>query len=845
MLLILFSISLCFSWVSPDTDSFTVLYTGTSGIPDHPEFVGVAMLNEVMLSYYDSDTMQMASRQQFITDYLNVENWDYLNRLGKERYDVMKKTFNTITKGTNHTAGFHILQWIRTVNVTEDGSVLRLMRFGFDGNDYISLEPDRMRWVATNPNAVKIKEKWNLDESWNKHWEWQLEEELVGLLKKYLQVGKEYLRRRVQPEVFISRSDPNSQYKPLTLSCLVTGFYPVDIEVSWLRNGEVMSETLSSGVRPNHNGTHQIQKEIEINAGDEDQYSCQIEHSSLAESKLFQWEIPENGVGHSQLGIIIGLVIAALLAIFGIIGTIIWKWQRRDSPSVTYTTAQTSDVSVPAACVSQAKRQAFLLSTFGIKAYRLIQSLTAPNDPDLKNVDEFVDLYEEKQREFSISLNKLKDESAEKTQQCSIVQEAANKYKKETEGLKNQLEQGEWIPRMLLILFSISLCFSWVSPESHSLRYYYTTMLNSGDLPEFIHAGVLDGVQITYYDSHSKKDVPRQPWMNSSLQQEYWDQETQRLVDREKLSLANVKIATRRTHSDKNGLNFLQYTSGCEVSDDGTVSGVRQYAFNGRELISFDLEHATWFAVSPYAESSQNKWNSNKADNMYKKQYTKKMCVDWLNTYLGYGANTLNRKVVPELIVYDTKSLDGQNLNLHCLVTGFYPQSINVIWYTDGKPLFKSQSTGIRPNHDGTYQIRVHFQTKPGDSRNHVCRVLHSSFSGAMERPWVKGGASGVIIAVALLVLFIVLVVAGFFCWKRQQEVKEKFGWCFGVASKSDGSVAESSNSRQPLQSSPVDKMIGSGGTLVSIPADTPSSNAITESIQQPLFQQSDQGSTK
>ena len=93
----------------------------------------------------------------------------------------------------------------------------------------------------------------------------------------------------VQPEVFISRSESNSQYKPLTLSCLVTGFYPVDIEVTWLRNGEVMSETLSSGVRPNHDGTHQIQKEIEINAGDEDQYSCQIEHSSLAEPKLHQW----------------------------------------------------------------------------------------------------------------------------------------------------------------------------------------------------------------------------------------------------------------------------------------------------------------------------------------------------------------------------------------------------------------------------------------------------------------------------------------------------------------------------------------------------------------------------
>ncbi|XP_041068261.1 BOLA class I histocompatibility antigen, alpha chain BL3-7-like [Carcharodon carcharias] len=225
--------------------------------------------------------------------------------------------------------GIHTLQCIGSVEITEDGSIKRSMQFGFDGKDYISLEPDRMRWVATNHFAVKMKEKWDSDKSWNKYWQIHLQEECVQYL----------MRNLCSPEVFISRSDPNSQYKPLTLSCLVTGFYPVDIEVSWLRNGEVMSETLSSGVRPNHDGTHQIQKEIEINAGDEDQYSCQIEHSSLAETQFYQWEIPENSARRSHLGMIIRLV-AALAAVLLIIGIIIRKRQERDSPSVTYTTAQ-------------------------------------------------------------------------------------------------------------------------------------------------------------------------------------------------------------------------------------------------------------------------------------------------------------------------------------------------------------------------------------------------------------------------------------------------------------------------------------------------------------------------
>ncbi|XP_038671287.1 class I histocompatibility antigen, F10 alpha chain-like [Scyliorhinus canicula] len=189
--------------------------------------------------------------------------------------------------------GVHTFQWIMIVEITEDGSIKRLMRVGLDGKNYITFEPNSIKWVAINHFAVKTKEKWNSDQH----------------LNRCLQAGTEYFGQKVQPEVFISRSEANSQYKPLTLSCLVTGFYPVDIEVTWLRNGEVMSETQSSGLRPNHDGSHQIQKEIEINAGDEDQYSCQIEHSSLAEPKLHQWEFPGNSGGYSYMGIMIGCYI--------------------------------------------------------------------------------------------------------------------------------------------------------------------------------------------------------------------------------------------------------------------------------------------------------------------------------------------------------------------------------------------------------------------------------------------------------------------------------------------------------------------------------------------------------
>ncbi|XP_072406456.1 class I histocompatibility antigen, F10 alpha chain-like isoform X2 [Chiloscyllium punctatum] len=353
MLLILFSISLCFSRVSPDANTFSVIFTAVSGIYDMPEVIGIAMVNGIQIDYFDTKLNQTIPKLQFMADSFGVEYWKYITSLVKTESDIAKQVLDTMMKSTNQTTGIHIFQWIRSVEMNEDdkvrkSSTKRSMRFGFDGEDYISLEPDRMRWVASNDKAVKIKEKWDSDESWNKSWKEHLEEVCVQYLMRYLQAGKKYFKRKVQPEVFISRREPSRQDKPLTLSCLVTGFYPVDIEVTWLRNGEVMSETQSSGIRPNHDGTHQIQKEIEINAGDEDQYSCQIEHSSLTEAQLYQWEILENNWGRSHLGSVIASMIILLAVIVGIMGIIIRKRPWRGSPSRTYTTAPTSEVAISA-----------------------------------------------------------------------------------------------------------------------------------------------------------------------------------------------------------------------------------------------------------------------------------------------------------------------------------------------------------------------------------------------------------------------------------------------------------------------------------------------------------------
>ncbi|XP_051899512.1 H-2 class I histocompatibility antigen, Q10 alpha chain-like isoform X2 [Pristis pectinata] len=351
--------------------------------------------------------------------------------------------------------------------------------------------------------------------------------------------------------------------------------------------------------------------------------------------------------------------------------------------------------------------------------------------------------------------------------------------------------------RMLLILCVLCLSIRWVCAETHSLQYFYTSMAGNVDFPEFVHVGLLDDVQITYFDSNIENDISRQPWMDRELDGDYWKKETQRLINRHKLSMANLQIAIQRTNISRTRLNYLQYTSGCRVSDDGMVSGVRQYAFNGQDLISFDLEHSTWVTTSPIALETRDKWNRDNANNLYKKHYTEKICVEWLRKYLKYGAQTLSRRAVPEVLVYSRKTPDGQNLALHCLATGFYPRTINVTWFRDGQPLPPHASSSILPNHDNTYQIKVSLLLEPGERREHACHVQHSSVPEGVTVVWDQYGVAVSWIVGIVLIIGIVLVAVIALMYRRERM---KCTACLSKGSTGTNSPLSDSDSDQPWQ---------------------------------------------
>ncbi|XP_013930190.1 PREDICTED: major histocompatibility complex class I-related gene protein-like, partial [Thamnophis sirtalis] len=104
-------------------------------------------------------------------------------------YDVLVQNFHSQNEG------LHTWQAVLGCELREDGSQEGYFHYGYDGMDFISFDKETFRWVTAQPQAQRVKEKWEDDPRWfqeNKHF---LEDTCIVLMKKYLSYGKEALQR--------------------------------------------------------------------------------------------------------------------------------------------------------------------------------------------------------------------------------------------------------------------------------------------------------------------------------------------------------------------------------------------------------------------------------------------------------------------------------------------------------------------------------------------------------------------------------------------------------------------------------------------------------------------------
>ncbi|KAL0199101.1 hypothetical protein M9458_007641, partial [Cirrhinus mrigala] len=82
---------------------------------------------------------------------------------------------------------------------------------------------------------------------------------------------------------------------------------------------------------------------------------------------------------------------------------------------------------------------------------------------------------------------------------------------------------------------------------------------------------------------------------------------------------------------------------------------------------------------------------------------------------------------------------DKSKLKLTCMASGFFPKDVQLSIMKNHKhlPDDEIESTGVRPNHDGSYQMRKSVKIKEEAKAEYDCSVQHRN----LRQPiLIKGG---------------------------------------------------------------------------------------------------------
>ncbi|XP_065271451.1 major histocompatibility complex class I-related gene protein-like [Emys orbicularis] len=227
-------------------------------------------------------------------------------------------------------------------------------------------------------------------------------------------------------------------------------------------------------------------------------------------------------------------------------------------------------------------------------------------------------------------------------------------------------------------------------------------------------------------------------------------------------------------YNQSGGLHAFQYMYGCELRADGGTGGFRQYGYNGRDFLSYDTRTHAWVAPSKEAEITKGKMEADRHLSQQQRDYLERKCVEWLQKYLGYGKETLQRREHPAVRV-TSRDAPGGPTTLSCRAHGFYPRDIAVTWLRKGES--REQETwrgGVLPNGDGTYHTWATVEIDPQERDLYSCRVEHKSLAQPLDTAWEPPSRSAPLPALIGAVAGAALLAGtvGFVLWRRRRSGK-------------------------------------------------------------------------
>uniref|UniRef100_A0A8D0NV70 Ig-like domain-containing protein n=1 Tax=Sus scrofa TaxID=9823 RepID=A0A8D0NV70_PIG len=271
--------------------------------PGHgePRYLEVGYVDDTQFVRFDSEAQnpRMEPRAPWV-EQEGQEYWDGETQRAKDLVQNFRRNLMILRGYYNQSeTGSHTLQLTYGCEEGSHGGPLHAhWQYAYDGEDYITLNEDLSSWTAADMAARVTQRKWDKSRA-HERFKSYLEGTCVEWLRRYLENGREMLQRADPPKAYVT-CHPSSDNK-VTLRCWALGFYPKEISLTWRREGQDQSQDVEVvETRPSGDGTFQKWAALVVPPGEEQSYTCHVQHEGLQEPLTLRWGKEGPGGGASS-----------------------------------------------------------------------------------------------------------------------------------------------------------------------------------------------------------------------------------------------------------------------------------------------------------------------------------------------------------------------------------------------------------------------------------------------------------------------------------------------------------------------------------------------------------------